>query len=728
MVRPIDALLAAMTLEEKIGQLTMTEGSGHGVARDVQTAIRQGGLGSLLNVHNAETVHELQRLAVEETRLGIPLVFGLDVLHGHRTIFPIPLAEAAAFDPALWEKTAAAAAAEAARDGIMLTFAPMLDLARDPRWGRIAESPGEDPLLGSRFAAAKVRGFQGPALSDPMRLAATAKHIGAYGAVTAGREYASGDISERSLIELHLPAFKAAAEAGVAAVMAAFTDIAGVPAHANVALLRDRLRRGWGFDGVVISDYGAIAELVPHGVAADIAEAAALALGAGVDIDMMGDAYRRGLPAALARGLVGLEAIDGAVMRVLRLKERLGLIDEPYRGLSRAAPAADGAVRGLAREAARRSIVLLSNDGALPLPPTLRRIAVVGPLAAADRPMLGPWAAIGDTAPATTIADGLRRALPSCVVDVALGTPIDGSDTSGIAGACRIAERADIVVLCLGEDETMSGEAGSRARPELPGLQRTLAEVVLDLGKPVVALLTSGRPLIVPWLVERASAVLATWFLGHEAGHAIADVLTGAANPSGRLPVSWPRDIGQVPIFYGERPTGRPAEAANRFTSKYLDMPATPQFPFGHGLSYSRFVLSGLRISAPEIRSGESVEVTVEVANDGPAAGQETVLLFIHDPVACVARPLLELKDFTRVGLMPGERETATFRLASETFVFPGRDLSPVLEAGVVEILVGTSAAPESLMRTSIRVSAGREAGPLAVSTPERRTESGPDR
>lgn len=693
-----------MTLEEKIGQLSMAEGSGHGTTRDVQSAIRQGNLGSLFNVHGSGIVRELQRLAIEETRLAIPLLFGLDVLHGHRTIFPIPLAEAAAFDPTLWEATARAAAAEASRDGIMLTFAPMLDLARDPRWGRIAESPGEDPLVGSRFAAAKVRGFQGRSLSDPTSLAATAKHIGAYGAVTAGREYASSDLSERTLLELHLPAFKAAADAGVAAVMAAFTDIAGVPAHANVTLLREILRRAWGFDGVVISDYGAVAELVPRGVAADLAEAAALALTAGVDIDMMGNAYRRGLPGALARGLVGLEAVDAAVMRVLRLKERLGLFDEPYRGLSRDAPADAGPGRGLAREAARRSIVLLTNDGVLPLPRGLRRIAVVGPLAAAARPMLGPWAAIGDGTAATTIADGLRQALPDCVVDVSGGVSIAGSDTNGIADACRIAETADVVVLCLGEDETMSGEAGSRAHPELPGAQRTLAEVMLDLGKPVIALIASGRPLIVPWLVERASAVLATWFLGHEAGHAIADVLIGAANPSGRLPVSWPRDVGQIPIFYAERPTGRPEIAANRFTSKYLDMPATPQFPFGHGLSYCRFVLSGLRSTTTEIRRGQHLEIAVDVTNEGPLAGEETVLFFIHDPVASVARPLLELKDFAKIRLMPGERGTVTFNLTSEAFIFPGRSLAPVLEVGEIELFVGKSADRDSLLRTSIRV------------------------
>lgn len=704
MLRRIDALLAAMTLEEKIGQITMSAGSEHGVTHDVREAIRHGSVGSLLRVCGSRTVRELQRFAIEETRLGIPLVFGLDVVHGHRTVFPIPLAEAAAFDPALWEKTARAAAAEATHDGITLTFAPMLDLARDPRWGRIAESPGEDPLLGSRFAVAKVRGFQGGDLSDPTSLAATAKHIGAYGAVTAGRDYASVDISERALHELHLPAFKAAADAGVAAVMAAFTDIAGVPASANASLLRETLRRAWGFAGVVISDFGAVAELVRHGVAADIAEAAALALNAGIDIDMMGDAYRRGLPAALERGLVGPEAVDAAVTRVLRLKEHLGLFDEPYRRLPRATPAESGDCRALAREAARRSIVLLSNDGVLPLPPTSRRIAVVGPLADAARHMLGPWAAIGDPATASTIADGLRLALPNCVVDVATDTVVDGSDTSGIAAALRIAETADVVVLCLGEDETMSGEAASRAHPELPGIQRTLAEVVLDLGKPVVALITSGRPLIAPWLMERAAAVLATWFLGHEAGHAIADVLTGISNPSGRLPVSWPRDVGQIPIFHAERPTGRPADPANRFTSKYLDVPTTPQFPFGHGLSYSRFTLSGLRATRSDMRPDQRIEIAVDVTNKGLVAGEETVLLFIHDLVASVARPVLELKDFAKISLEPGERGTVRFSLTSEAFTFLGRDLAPVLETGDIELFVGRSADRDSLLRTSVRI------------------------
>ena len=713
-MRQVDALLAAMTLEEKIGQMTMLAAgfavTGPTLSEDYRAAVRAGRAGSLLNLWGAGPTRELQRLAVEETRLGIPLLFAFDVLHGHRTIFPIPLGEAAAFDPELWERTARAAAEEAAADGVALTFAPMLDVARDPRWGRIAEGPGEDPWLAARFAEAKLRGFQGRGLASPGSLAATAKHLGAYGAATAGRDYASVDISERSLHEVHLPPFRAAVAAGVAAIMPAFTDLAGVPMTANAAVLRGLVRGQWGFDGVVVSDYGAIAELVAHGVAEDLAAAAALALRAGVDIDMMGDAYARGLPAALEGGRVAMAEVDAAVRRVLRLKERLGLFDDPYRRGRAPGRTARAAGRGerrrrLARDAARRAVVLLTNrNEILPLAADMRRLAVIGPLADAPAEMLGPWSGAGVAADMVTILDGLRSGLEGREIVHAKGVDIDGEETEGIAEALALARAADLVLLCLGEATTMSGEAASRGRLDLPGRQRALAEAVLDLGRPVVALLCSGRPLLVPWLVARAQAVAAVWFLGSEAGHAIADLLCGRWNPSGRLPLSWPAEMGQVPVFYAQRPTGRPRDPANRYTSKYIDLPNAPLFPFGHGLSYTRFALRNLRAAPAEMRADGAVAVTVEVANEGARAGEETVLLFIRDPVASVARPVLELRGVRKAALAPGTRTVLRFTLTAADLAFPGPDMRPRLEAGRIELFVGPSADPARLLGTSIRV------------------------
>jgi beta-glucosidase len=707
----IETLLGAMTLDEKLGQLTMASAgytvTGPTVSVDYLAAIRAGKVGSLLNLWGAAPIREVQRIALEESRLGIPLLLTFDVIHGYRTIFPLPLAEAAAFDPALWQRTARVAAIEAAADGVALVFAPMLDVARDCRWGRIAESPGEDPWLAARFAEAKVQGLQGRDLAAGDSVAATAKHLAAYGASIGGIDYASVDVSEITLHEVYLPPFRAAVDAGAATIMPAFTDLAGVPMTANAALLRDLVRGRWGFDGLIIGDYGAVTELIAHGVAADLAEAAALALNAGVDIDMMSDAYARGLPVALERGQVTIEAIDAAVRRVLELKGRLGLFEDPYRrgdgGGPR--PAQLQAHRALAREAARRSIVLLTNrGGVLPLADAPRRLAVLGPLADARAEMLGPWAAAGQVADAVSLLEGLGATLPASEIMHAGSVAIDGEDASGIPAALDLARTADVVVLCLGEAAAMSGEAASRAQPDLPGRQAELAQAVLDLGKPSIVLLTSGRPLLVPWLFERADAVLATWHLGGEAGNAVGDVLSGRWNPSGRLPVSWPVDVGQIPIFYARRPPGRPPDPAVRYSAKYIDLPVEPQFPFGHGLSYSRFALSGLCTNARELRSGERLTVEVEVENQGPIAGEETVLLFVRDPVASQARPVLELKGFTRIALAAGARETVRLTLAAEDLAFLGPDLEPRLEPGAIEILVGPAADRRRLLETRVEL------------------------
>ncbi len=710
----IERLIGEMSLAEKLGQLTMTAAgdavTGPFAAGDSTEAIKAGTVGNLLNIFGAERVRELQRLAVEQSRLGIPLLIGLDVVHGHRTLFPIPLGEAASFDPELWAQTAREAAREAAADGVTMTFAPMLDVSRDARWGRGAEGPGEDPWLGAKLAEAKVRGFQGADLAAADAVASVAKHFCGYGAVTAGRDYASVDISERTLHEVHMPPFAAAVAAGVAAVMPAFTDLAGIPMTANGALLTGWLRRRLKFDGVIVSDFNAVGELIRHGVAADLAHAAALALNAGVDIDMMADAYRLGLPTALERGWVSIEDIDASVRRVLRLKMRLGLFDDPYRrGMSPEGAPVIAARRRLARAAGARAIVMLKNDaGVLPLAHSVRHLAVIGPLADLSAEMRGPWwAAAGPEEPVSVLA-GLRGALGESRVLHQPGVEIDGKNVAGIASAIELCAHADAILLCVGESAAMSGEAASRAHPGLPGRQRHLAQAVLErakaLRKPVIVILFSGRALIVPWLIEQADAVLAAWFPGSEAGNAVGDIIMGRIGPSGRTPVSWPRAIGQLPLFYGQRPSGRPADLNESFTSKYLDASEAPLFPFGHGLTYGEFTLSNLRIAPQGVTENDTLEIRVDAANGGARPAEETVFLFVRDKLASVARPLLELKGFGRIHLHPGQSGTVTIHLAAKELRFLGVDLEPVFEPGEVEILVGPCADRSRLLTGTIQL------------------------
>ncbi len=680
----IENFLGAMSLEEKLGQLTMI--------RADEAEVRKGRAGSILDLQEPARIHKLQEVALNETRLCVPLLFALDVLHGYETVFPIPLAEAAAMEPALWEATAQAAASEADAAGIALTFAPMLDVARDPRWGRMAESPGEDPWLGCSFAQAKVRGFQ----EGKSGIAATAKHFAAYGAVTAGREYASIDVSNRTLHEVYLPPFAAAVRAGVAAVMPAFSDLAGVPMTIHRGLLKDILRVRYGFDGVIVSDFNAIAELISHGVAADIAEAAALALNAGIDIDMASGAYLAGLPEALSRGLVSEADIDAAVRRVLRLKAGLGLFERPFAREIACTQETQASHRALAREAAHKSIVLLQNcGGILPLT-TPAKLVVSGPLADAPGEMLGPWHAAGKAAKASSFLQGLRGALS--------GLEIAHFEDFAAAEAKEAASKADTLLLCLGETATMSGEAASRARPGLPDGQAALLREALRFGKPIVVALTSGRPVIEPFLFEAADAVLATWFLGSEAGSALADILTGKANPSGKLAVSWPADVGQIPIFYAQRPTGRPASPL-RESSKYLDAPVAPLFPFGHGLSYTQFAYTDLRVSAGVLSPGRPNLSRGRRENQGAVAGEETAFLFIRDVTASVARPLLELRGLAKIKLDPGQEGTVRFELAASDLAFPDEDGAPRLEAGAFEILVGPSADRSRLLCHTVSVS-----------------------
>jgi beta-glucosidase len=700
--RFVDSVLALMTLEEKVGQLMQysgyqaVTGPGQPVAGDAQ--IRSAQVGSFLNVHGAENTRRLQRMAVEQTRLKIPLLFAHDVIHGFRTIFPVPLAEAASWDPAAAERAARIAAIEATANGLHWTFAPMVDIARDPRWGRIVEGSGEDPLLGSAFAAARVRGFQGTDLAAPNTMAATVKHFAAYGGAEGGRDYDIVELSEQTLKEVYLPPFYAAVAAGAQTVMASFNEVNGVPLHANQRLLRDVLRGEWAFGGLVVSDWGGIQELLAHGVAATREDAGVLAMKAGVDVDMVSGIYPADIPRALSRGRVTQGEIDEAVRRVLRLKYRMGLFQDPYRysdtTRQRTLTLAPEHMAA-AREIGRKSIVLLKNERrVLPLSKTLGTIAVIGPLADDRRSMLGSWHADGRAEDAVTILAGIRQAVSSGTrVIYARGTSVDSMSTSGFAEAVAAARQADAVVLVLGEHADMSGEAASRASIDLPGAQEALARAVHAVGRPTVAVLANGRPLSIAWLAAEVPSILETWFLGTQMGHSVADVLFGDYNPGGKLPVTFPRTTGQIPIYYNRKNTGRPPVTENKYTSKYLDVAWTPLFPFGHGLSYTTFAYDNLRLSAATMRERDTLTVSVDVANTGDRAGDEVVQLYVQDEVASVTRPLKQLKAFSRITLQPGQRRTVTFQLRSDDLAYYNAAARRVVEPGFFKVYVGTSSA-----------------------------------
>jgi beta-glucosidase len=695
----IDALLAKMTLAEKLGQLQQLDGEADGNYRPEHLDLaRRGLLGSTLNVRGARRVNELQRAAVEQSRLSIPLLFAFDVIHGYRTIFPIPFGEAASWDPAAVERSAAIAAAEARAAGIAWTFAPMVDIARDARWGRIAEGAGEDPYLGAVIARARVRGFQGDDYSRPDKVVACAKHWVAYGAAEAGRDYNSVDVSERTLRSVYFPPFKAAVDAGVGTFMSAFNDINGVPASANPFTLTDVLRKEWRFDGLVVSDYTSVAELINHGIARDDSEAAWRALGAGVDMEMVSRTYAKGGSSLVESGRLPMSAVDEAVRRVLRVKLRAGLFERPYADETREVQTLfTGAHRQAAREIAARSMVLLKNEqDVLPFATTVREIAVIGALADDRESTLGSWIGDGRVKDTATVLDGIRAAVPDATVRHAKGAavtvdPSQQSDRAGIEEAVRLARDAHIVILVVGETGAMSGEAASRASLDLPGQQLELIQQVLAAGKPTAIVLMNGRPLAIPWLAENASAILEAWLPGTEGGHAVADVLFGKVNPGGKLPATFPRTVGQVPIHYDALPTGRPASAANRYTSKYLDVPWTPLFPFGHGLSYTRFELRDLRMSAPSIDAKGSIDVSVEVVNIGRRLGDEIVQLYVQDVVGSVSRPVQQLRGFERLTLQPGQARRVSFRLGPADLGFYDERMRWVVEPGEFRVRMATS-------------------------------------
>jgi beta-glucosidase len=687
-----------MSLEEKLGQLNQLSSADYASTPDRLAAlIRRGEVGSLMDAIGADTTRALQRLAVENSRLHIPLLFADDVIHGFRTIFPIPLGEAASWDPSLAERSARIAAVESAANGIAWTYAPMVDVARDPRWGRIMEGAGEDPFLGAAFAAARVRGFQGDDLRAPTAIAATTKHFAAYGAAEGGRDYNRADVSERTLREVYFPPFHAAVCAGVQTLMASFNDIGGIPSHANRRLLTEILRDEWQFDGTVVSDWNGVVELIPHGVAGGRATAGALALHAGVDIDMVSQIYVRDLAPLVSSGRVSKIEVDEAVRRVLRLKYRLGLFVDPYHGADAARAQAvtlTAANRAAARQAARESIVLLENKGGvLPLRRDIGTVAVIGVLARDSASSIGAWAARAREADAITVLEGIRRAVsPQTRVLYARGASPTSGDTSGIAEAVRIARQADVAVLVIGESREMTGEASSRASLDLPGAQQRLAEAVQATGKPVVVVLMNGRPLAIPWLHDHVPAVIETWFSGVEAGNATADVLFGAYNPGGKLPVTFPRAVGQVPIYYAHTNTGRPSSADNSYTSKYIDLPWTPLYPFGYGLSYTSFTLGAPRLSASVLRPGDSLEVAVDVANAGSIAGDQVVQLYIRDDVASVTRPVKELRGFQRVHLTPHESRTVHFVISDQALAFHDTSMTRVVEPGTFTVFTGDDA------------------------------------
>ena len=693
--KKIDALFVKMTVEEKLGQ--MSQALFGDLSDGRKEEIRRGRWGSFFGGGTAAQKAEAQHIALQESRLGIPLIYGEDVIHGKNTTFPIPLGQAASWDPELVRQAARVAAQETAATGTHWTFSPMMDIARDPRWGRIAEGFGEDPVLASRMAVAMVRGYQGDSLEAADSIAACAKHYAGYGAAEGGRDYNSTWIPENLLRDLYLAPFQASREAGVATYMSAFNDLNGVPASANAFILRQILRDEWKFDGFVVSDYTAIAELIPHGYAADSADAALKGIRGGVDMEMVSTDYWDHGKELIASKQLDPKLLDEAVRNILRIKFQLGLFDAKGRQPPAGAAPPTAAALETARKLAAESLVLLKNqNGALPLAQSVGTLAVIGPLADSPRDQLGTWAN-GPADTAITPLTALREALGASRVVYAPGLKNSRDESHDeFSLAVGLARRADAVVLFLGEEAALSGEASSRAYLDLPGAQEALVNEVAQTGKPVIVVIMAGRPLTFHNAAAKAGAVLYAWHSGTIGGPAIADVILGKAAPSGRLPVTFPRTVGQVPIYYNHLNTGRPPsetgpEAQDKFRSKYLDVSFTPEYPFGFGLSYTTFSYGNTTVSAPQMRVGGSLTVSAEVANTGGVEADEVVQLYIRELAASISRPVRELKDFRRVHLKPGEKQTVTFTLESSELEFhKGAQL--VSEPGLFQVWV----APDS--------------------------------
>jgi len=704
----VNALLKKMTIEEKIGQLNQYTGDNSAtgpitINPNKQAEIKAGLVGSMLNIIGTKYTRQYQELAMQ-SRLKIPLLFGQDVIHGYKITFPIPLAEAASWDLAAIELAARVAATEAAASGIHWTFAPMVDIGRDPRWGRVMEGAGEDTYLGSKIAYARVKGFQGNKLGDLNSVMACVKHFAAYGAGVGGRDYNSVDMSERMLLETYLPPFKAALDAGAATFMNSFNDLNGIPATGNAHLQRDILKGKWNFQGFVVSDWGSIGEMVAHGYSKDLKEAAYSAITAGSDMDMESNAYRYNLAELVKEGRVSIDLIDDAVKRILRKKFELGLFDDPYRysDEKRAEKALSNPEnRKAALEVAEKSIVLLKNENqTLPLSKSVKTIAFIGPMVKEYKANMGFWAVelpeVNYDKWVVSQWDGLQNKVgKNTKLLYAKGCEVDGDNKDGFAEAVATAKQADVVILSIGERHNMSGEAKSRSNLGLPGVQEDLVKAIQATGKPVVVLVNAGRPLIFNWTADNVPAIVYTWWLGTEAGNAIANVLFGDYNPSGKLPMTFPREVGQVPIYYNHFSTGRPAkdEDSKNYVSAYIDLKNSPKFPFGYGLSYTKFDYSGLKLSSTKIKSNETIKVSFQLSNVGKVAGEEVVQLYLKDKFGSVVRPVLELKDFQKVKLNAGESKTIEFTIDKEKLSFYNNKLEWVAEPGDFEVMMGASSA-----------------------------------
>lgn len=704
----VNDLLKKMTIEEKIGQLNQYTGDNQAtgpitINPNKQNEIKQGLIGSMLNVIGTKYTRGYQELAMQ-SRLKIPLLFGQDVIHGYKMTFPLPLAEAASWDLAAIELGARVAATEAAANGIHWTFAPMVDIGRDPRWGRVMEGAGEDTYLGSKIAYARVKGFQGNKLGDLNSVMACVKHFAAYGAGVGGRDYNSVDMSERMLWETYLPPFKAALDAGAATFMNSFNDINGIPATGNAHLQRDILKGKWNFQGFVVSDWGSIGEMVAHGYSKDLKEAAYSAITAGSDMDMESNAYRYNLAALVKEGRVSIDLIDDAVKRILRKKFELGLFDDPYRysDEKRAEKALNNPEhRKAAREMAEKSIVLLKNENqTLPISKNAKTIAFIGPMVKEYKENMGFWSVelpeVDYNKWIVSQWDGLQNKVgKNTKLLYAKGCEIEGTNKDGFAEAVATAKQADVVILSIGERRDMSGEAKSRSDLHLPGVQEDLVKAVMATGKPVVVLINAGRPLVFNWTADNVPAILYTWWLGTEAGNAIANVLFGDYNPSGKLPMTFPREVGQIPIYYNHFSTGRPAkdENATNYVSAYIDLKNSPKFPFGYGLSYTTFDYSSLKLSSTKIKSNETIKVSFQLKNSGKVAGEEVAQLYLKDKFGSVVRPVLELRDFQKVKLNAGESKTIEFTIDKEKLSFYNDKVEWVAEPGDFEVMIGTSSA-----------------------------------
>nr|WP_199156427.1 glycoside hydrolase family 3 N-terminal domain-containing protein [Pedobacter sp. ASV2] len=700
--KKIDSVLKLMTLDEKIGQLNQYTGDRDATGPITNNPnklkdIKDGKLGSMLNVRGAKETREVQEVAMQ-SRMKIPLIFGLDVIHGYRVTFPIPLAEAASWDLTAIENGARVAARETAASGVHWTFAPMVDIARDPRWGRVMEGAGEDTYLGSQIARARVKGFQGKGLGNLDAVMACAKHFAAYGAAIAGRDYNAVDMSEHTLWEVYLPPFKAAVDAGAATFMNSFNTLNGIPATGSSYLQRDILKGQWKYSGFVVSDWGSIGEMIAHGYAKDKAQAAELAIKAGSDMDMESRSYLPNLAKLVADKKVPVALIDDAVRRILRKKFELGLFDDPYRFSNESRQEKELNSPQNRRDAlvmAEKSIVLLKNENqVLPLSKSLKKIAVIGPLGKSEKDMQGFWSIQWQNDNLVSLYQGLKNKVgDKTELLYAKGCEIEGTSTAGFAEAIETAKQADVVIMAIGETLDMSGEAKSKANIHIPGVQEDLIKAIQATGKPVVVLLMAGRPLIFNWTADNVPAIMYTWWLGSEAGNAMANVLYGDYNPAGKLPMTFPRDEGQIPLYYNYLSTGRPAknDQDTRYRSAYLDMPNSPKFAFGYGLSYTTFDYSNLAISKTEMAMNDEISVSFTLKNTGKYDGEEVVQLYLQDKFASVVRPVKELKDFQKVMLKTGESKTITFNINKEKLSFYNQQLKWTAEPGDFKLMIGTA-------------------------------------